>query len=75
MFNCELKDRLKDELKKMEETGVIIKVTEPTDWVSSLVVVEKPKGKLRVCLDPRDLNAANIQNMRCWASAQPHEHV
>ena len=42
----------------MEKTGVTIKVTEPTDWVSSLVVVEKPNGKLRICLDPRDLNAA-----------------
>ena len=42
----------------MEETGVIEKVTIPTDWVNSLVVVEKPNGKLRICLDPRDLNAA-----------------
>ena len=30
---------------------------EPTDWVSSLVVVEKKNGKLRVCLDPKNLNA------------------
>ncbi len=30
--------------------------TEPTEWVSSLVVVSKPNGKLRICLDPRDLN-------------------
>ena len=29
---------------------------EPTDWVSSLVTVEKKNGSLRVCLDPRDLN-------------------
>ena len=41
----------------MEDTGVIKKVTEPTDWVNSLVVVEKPETKkLRICLDPRDLN-------------------
>ena len=31
-------------------------VKEPTDWVSSLVVVEKKNKKLRVCLDPKDLN-------------------
>ena len=31
--------------------------TEPTDWVSSVLLVAKP-GKLRVCLDPRDLNIA-----------------
>ena len=42
----------------MEETGIIATVTEPTDWVNSLVVVENPNGKLRICLDPKDLNAA-----------------
>jgi len=26
--------------------------------VSSLVVVEKPNGKVRLCLDPQDLNKA-----------------
>ncbi|KAK7113619.1 hypothetical protein V1264_012874 [Littorina saxatilis] len=42
----------------MEEQGIITTVTTPTDWVNSLVVVEKTNGKLRICLDPRDLNAA-----------------
>ena len=38
---------------------VIRKVDDPTEWVNSLVVVEKPKSKkLRVCLDPRPLNKA-----------------
>jgi hypothetical protein len=41
----------------MKAKGVIRKVDEPTDWVNSLVVAEKHKtGKLRVCLDPRNLN-------------------
>ena len=31
---------------------------EPTDWVSSLVYARKQSGKLRICLDPRDLNKA-----------------
>ena len=53
-----LKDRLKQELDRMQEGSVIEKVVEPTDWVNSLVVVEKPNGKLRVCLDPRNLNKA-----------------
>ena len=53
-----LRDRLKKELERMEEQDVIEKVTEPTDWVNSLVVVEKPNGKLRICLDPRNLNQA-----------------
>ena len=50
--------RLETELKRMEELGVIVKVTEPTDWVSSLVLIEKHDKSLRVCLDPKDLNKA-----------------
>ena len=37
---------------------VIEKVTEPKDWVNSLVIVEKPNRKLILCLDPKDLNEA-----------------
>ena len=48
-----LKNRLKDELTRLEKASVIIKEEEPTDWVSSLVVTEKPNGKLRVCIDPQ----------------------
>lgn len=41
----------------MEKMDVIQKVTEQTEWVNTLVVVENPKtGRLRVCLDPRPLN-------------------
>ena len=39
----------------MEKMEVIAKVDTPTDWVSSMVVVNKP-DKLRICLDPTDLN-------------------
>ena len=53
-----LKDTLKDELDKMEKQGVIKKVTEPTEWVSSLTFAEKEDGSHRICLDPRHLNKA-----------------
>ncbi|XP_056880704.1 uncharacterized protein LOC130521067 isoform X1 [Takifugu flavidus] len=54
-----LRKRLKMELQNMEKQQVIIKVTEPTEWVNSMVAAEKPRtGKLRVCLDPKDLNKA-----------------
>ena len=36
---------------------MIKKVTTPTDWISSMLTVKKP-GKLRICIDPRDLNKA-----------------
>ena len=43
----------------MEDNKIIQKVTEPTDWVSSLVIVKKPNSnKLRICIDPTDLNKA-----------------
>ena len=48
---------LKVALDKMEAHEVIHKVTDPTDWVSSLVITEKPgTDSLRICLDPKDLN-------------------
>lgn len=41
----------------MEKSGVIIKVTEPTDWVNSHIVVEKSQSNnIRICFDPRNLN-------------------
>ena len=43
----------------MESAQIITKVTKPTEWVNSLVVTTKPSsGKLRVCLDPMQLNKA-----------------
>lgn len=43
----------------MESRGIISKIEEPkTGWVSKLVIVGKPDGSLRVCLDPRNLNLA-----------------
>ena len=41
-----IRDKLKAELDRMENLGIITKVTEPTDWVNSLVVVEKPNFKV-----------------------------
>ena len=51
-----LKDRLKHELTRLEKASVIIKEEETTDWLTSLVVTEKPNGKLKVCIDPQHLN-------------------
>ncbi len=53
-----IKPKLKDELTRLEKLGVIKKVNNPTDWVSSMVTVVKPNGKLRVCIDPLHLNKA-----------------
>lgn len=53
-----MKSKLKEELARLEKEGVIQQVDTPTDWVSSLVVVKKPNGKLRICIDPKPLNQA-----------------
>ena len=50
--------KLKQELERMEQLGAIEKVDQPTEWVNSIVIVEKPDGNLRICLDPKDLNRA-----------------
>jgi len=50
--------KLKQLLDQMVQNGVLVQRDEPTDCVSSLVVVQKSNGQLRICLDPRDLNRA-----------------
>ena len=52
-----LQKEVKEKIAAMEKKGFIQKVTEPKEWISSMVVVAKP-GKIRICLDPRDLNKA-----------------
>ncbi|XP_052746964.1 uncharacterized protein LOC128199832 [Bicyclus anynana] len=53
-----LRDKLYSELCRLENMGVIRKVTHPTDWVNAIVVVAKKNGDIRLCLDPRPLNRA-----------------
>ena len=53
-----LKPKLKNELQRLEKLGVIKPVVTPSDWVSSLVIVKKPSGKIRLCIDPKPLSKA-----------------
>ena len=57
------------EIEPLVKQGILEEVKEHTDWVNSYVIVEKDTGnhhspnqtvkkKLRICLDPRDLNEA-----------------
>ena len=41
--------------------GVIARVTQTTEWISNMVVVRKP-NKLRVCVNPLELNKAVLRN-------------
>ena len=53
-----LHDKLKSELDRMSmiKLDVTEPASEPNEWVNPVMTVQKPNGKLRVCLDPRDLN-------------------
>jgi hypothetical protein len=54
-----IQDRVKDELDRMTTLGVIEPITEATDWVSQITTTGMKKtGKVRVCLDPCQLNKA-----------------
>ena len=53
-----LREPLKEELDTLVKQGIIAKVVRPMDCVNSCVCVTKPNGKLRLCLDPKDLNKA-----------------
>ena len=53
-----IRKRLRETLEDLEKREIIILVTTPTPWISSMVVVPKKNGKLRICLGPMDLNCA-----------------
>ena len=56
----EQRDRIKAKLDDLERKGIVEKVAIPTGWISSVVVVTTP-NKIRICLDPKDLNKAVIR--------------
>ena len=55
--------KVEAELEKMEKEGIIEKVTAPTDWCAPMVVVMKPSGQVRLCVDLKELNK-NIKRER-----------
>lgn len=59
-YPIHLKGEIQQELDKMQQLGVIEPVpeTETTEWLNSLAFSRKESGKLRICLDPRNLNTA-----------------
>ena len=53
-----LRGKLKEELDRLVNLGVIAPVEQPTPWLSQIVIALKKNGKMRVCLDPHELNKA-----------------
>ena len=48
--------------------GVISKVSKPTDWCAGMVVVPKPSGKIRICVDLKPLNESVMREVHCLPS-------
>ena len=53
-----LMGKVKEELARMENLDVITKIPEgvPTEWCAGMVVVPKPDGRIRICVDLTKLN-------------------
>ena len=69
------KEEIKKELAEMVHQRIITKQTEPTPWVSSLMYPKKANGKLRICLDPKDLNKAIIHENHKAPTLEEIAHV
>ena len=50
--------KVKAELNRMEQTGVISRVDVPTKWCTGMVIVPKTNGTIRICVDLTRLNSS-----------------
>jgi len=57
-----MKSDLIKSVLELEQRQIITKVEVPTDWISHLQPVRKPNEKIRICIDPQNLNQAIKQN-------------
>ena len=58
----EVELKVKDEIQKLLKVG-FIRPTSYAEWISNIVPVMKKNGKLRVCVDFRDLNLATPKDV------------
>ena len=53
-----MRKKVAEELKSLEQQGIIEKVEGATPWVSPLVIIPKKNGEVRLCVDMRMANKA-----------------
>lgn len=56
-----MRQKVSDKLDELESLDIIEKVQNPTSWVSPVIVVPKPNGDIRLCVDMRQANNAIIR--------------
>ncbi|KAL3892079.1 hypothetical protein ACJMK2_004316 [Sinanodonta woodiana] len=52
---------VKEQIDLLTERGILIPVTEPTEWVSQMAITKKSNGSWRICLDPQPLNKVLVR--------------
>lgn len=57
---------VKAEFERMEENGIIKRVTGPTDWVRSIVIIKKERWKCA--------NLLGSEELKCSSEAAPVSH-
>ena len=74
-----LKDAFQNEINQMLQAGVLLPVTEATPWINSFVLVEKRgdhgQVKLRICLDPTNLNKAVMREPYHFRTPKDISHM
>ena len=58
-----LRQKIQNELKRMENLGVISRVDEPTQWCAGIVVAPKKDTSVRICVDFRQLNKSVLREV------------
>lgn len=56
-----LREKIEEKLEELVNHDVIEQVQGPTPWVSPVVVVPKPTGDIRLCVDMRKANRAIVR--------------
>ena len=62
--------KVKAELQRMEDLGVISRIDEPTEWCAGIVVVPKPNGNVRICVDLTKLNESVVRERHILPSVE-----
>ena len=60
----------------LADERIIVSVREPSTWISTLLVVTKANGDIRICIDPKPLNKALFRDhypmptMTCYTTCK-----